>query len=287
MRSRGPAARKSVSPFYVTLISTLSLPILLLVISATLPAISMHVGSSRGANLFDHAPAVTLWAWERDEDMSFVDPSKVSVSYFAGMIYVRNSSINFRPRTQRLKLAAGTQTIPVFRIETLRNGVHGKFDASCADHVVEAITTQLKTLSPSNMVQIDFDALEDERSFYTTILRKLRKELPSQTKISITALSSWLLCDKWLKNGDADEVVSMLFSIGADKKNILDRIQIQKLDSGTNANLALGISANETSTNKILFGSHLQTQFDRLYIFNSHPWTRDRFAAITKEAFQK
>lgn len=243
-----------------------------------------------------HTPAINLWAWERDEDLSFIDPAKVSVSYFAGMVYVRGASVSFRPRTQKLKLAKGTQTIPCFRIESLRGeGMPGTVstsdarmpDLSAANYVVKTIVTRMKELPPSNMVQLDFDALEDERPFYTAILKQLRRELPPNSKISITALGSWLLSDRWLHDGDADEVVAMLFSIGADKKNILDRVQKQDLDSGTDAELALGISANETDTNKILFGAHLQNQFDKLYIFNSRPWTRDRLLAITKEAFHQ
>ncbi|CAN5271296.1 hypothetical protein BH10CYA1_BH10CYA1_36740 [soil metagenome] len=250
-----------------------------------------------GKNLSSsHIPDINVWAWERDEDLSFVDPAKVSVSYFAGMIYVRGSSVSFRPRTQKLKLAKGTQTVPVFRIESLRGeGAPGTVsrsdarlpDVTAADFVVKTITNRLQELPPSNMVQLDFDALADERIFYTAILKKLRRHLPKNSKISITALGSWLLGDRWLRDGDADEVVAMLFSIGADKKNILNRVQSQQLNSGTDAKLALGISANETDTNKILFGAHLQNQFDRLYIFNSHPWTRERLLAITKEAFRK
>lgn len=328
------ADRRFVSPYYATLFFSLFLPAALL-LSKTAISTFEQLGS-RGINhnmlaLTDsktHSPAVNIWAWERDEDLSFIDPAKVTVSYFAGMIYVRGDSTEFRPRTQKLKLPTGTQTVPVFRIETLRIGSRsdpatadalargdrdprtidrgaadpvaansiavdrvtsdlGTADAGASDYVVKTIVERLKDLPPSNMVQIDFDALADERSFYHSVLRKLRHQLPATTKISITALGSWLLGDKWLQDGDADEVVAMLFSIGPDRTNILNRLQRQKLDSGTNANLTLGISANETSTNRVLFGAHLQNQFNKLYIFNSRPWTRDRFDAITIEAFQK
>lgn len=274
------------------------LPLLAGILSVVVLANSAFSPFKHGRKKFSsaHTPAINVWAWERDEDLSFIDPAKVSVSYFAGMIYVRGSSVSFRPRTQKLKLAKGTQTVPVFRIESLRGeGMPGTVstsdarmpDLSAADYVVKTIVSRLKELPPSNMVQLDFDALEDERPFYTAILKQLRRELPPDSKISITALGSWLLSDRWLQEGDADEVVAMLFSIGADKKNILDRVQKQDLDSGANAEMALGISANEADTNKILFAAHLQNQFDKLYIFNSHPWTKDRFIAITKEAFQK
>lgn len=301
----GRLQRKFVSPFYATLILTLSLPISLYAVqsskisvlsSGVFARIQRQMSSVSVVSPRSHNPSINLWAWERDEDLSFVDPSKVSVSYFAGMIYVRGASVDFQPRKQKLKLAAGTRTVPVFRIETLRGeGAPGSMstsdsrtpDLEAADYVAKTVVNSVKHLPASDMVQLDFDALQDERPFYVEILKKLREQLPAQTKISITALGSWLLGDKWLNNGDADEVVAMMFSIGADKKNILDRIQSQKLDSGTNAKMALGISANETNTNKLLFAADLQHQFDKLYIFNSRPWTRDRYQAITKEALKQ
>ncbi len=287
--------RKVISPLYAKRIF-LSLLLVAFLFSVLANSARAPFGFLKSNLSSSHDPEINVWAWERDEDLSFIDPAKVSVSYFAGMIYVRGSSVSFRPRTQKLKLAKGTQTAPVFRIESLRGeGAPGTVSTSdarmpevrAADYVVKTITTRLKELPPSNMVQLDFDAMEDERPFYTAILKQLRRQLPPDSKISITALGSWLLGDRWLRNGDADEVVAMLFSIGADKKNILGRVQSQKLDSGTDAKLALGISANETNTNEILFGAHLQHQFDKLYIFNSRPWTRERLLAITKEASQK
>lgn len=286
------AERKFVSPFYATLIFSLFLPGVLLAGKVA----GLHHIFAPAMSATTHVPSVNLWAWERDEDLSFIDPSKVGVSYFAGMIYVRGASTEFRPRTQKLKLPAGVHSVPVFRIETLRGeGLPGSVSTSdarppefaAADYIAKSIVKAIKSLPPSDTVQIDFDALADERPFYRTILKKLRQELPPARRISITALGSWLLSDKWLQDGDADEVIAMMFSIGADRKNILQRVQSQRLDSGTNAQVSLGISANESLTNKALFAAHLQNQFDKIYIFNSRPWNRDRFDAITKEAFQK
>jgi hypothetical protein len=139
-------------------------------------------------NAVASTPHVTVWAWERDEDLSYIDPAEIDVAYFAGNIYVHGSLVSFRPRTQKLKLPKNAKTIPVFRIETIRRS--------------------------SVSVQVDFDALEDERPFYKTLLRNLRQELEPSTKISITALASWLLADRWIERGSADEAVVMLFSIG-------------------------------------------------------------------------
>ena len=178
--------RKLISSLHTKgILLSLSLVVLLLsVLASSVLTLSGFLGSKFSSS---YTPQINVWAWERDEDLSFIDPTKVSVSYFAGMIYVRGSSVNFRPRTQKLKLAKGTQTVPVFRIESLRGeGAPAMLstsdarvpDVSAAGYVVKTIINRLKELPPSNMVQLDFDALQDERPFYTAILKELRRELP-------------------------------------------------------------------------------------------------------------
>ncbi|MBA3993253.1 MAG: hypothetical protein C0469_06980 [Cyanobacteria bacterium DS2.3.42] len=276
--------------------------------------LSLVVQAQRNAVLIN--PHVTVWAWERDEDLSYIDPAEIDVAYFAGNIYVRGSLVSFRPRVQRLKLPKNAKTIPVFRIETIRGGAVSSSSADstavssikrfsnkgfstpessipnqkAAEFVARTITGQLKKLQklqPSQMVQIDFDALEDERPFYKTLLRNLRQELPPATKISITALASWLLADRWIEPGSADEAVAMLFSIGPGKRDVLSRLKKQTLDSGAGVPIAIGISANEGETNRMLFPTEVQRKTDNLYIFSSRPWTEKRLRAITYEAIGK
>ncbi len=248
------------------------------------------------------APHVTVWAWERDEDLSYIDPAKIDVAYFAGNIHVRGSLVSFRPRTQKLKLPMNAKSIPVFRIETIRGGnspsastVSGAVstqicstpDQKSAELVARTITTELKKHQPSKMVQIDFDALEDERPFYKALLRNLRQDLPPATKISITALASWLLSDRWIERGSADEAVAMLFSIGPGKRDVLTRLKKQGLDSGVGVPIAIGISASERETNQMLFPTEVQRKTSNLYVFSSRPWTEKRLRTITYEAIGK
>ena len=242
------------------------------------------------------SPRVTVWAWQRDEDLSYIDPKRVSVAYFAGSIYVRGSLVRFRPRTQKLKLPEGVETIPVFRIESIRHDAVSEPnvdlssdaeiipDENAANFVAKTIARHLKT---TTKIQIDFDALEDERPFYKTLLRNLRNELPAGTKISITSLASWLMADRWLEPGCADEAVAMLFSIGAGKRDVLTRLEKERLDSGAKIPIAIGISASEGKTNKTLFATNLQRKTGHLYIFCSRPWTESRLQAVINEALAK
>lgn len=284
-------------------------------------------------------PQLTVWAWERDEDLSYIDPTKVRVAYFAGNIYVRGSSVRFRPRTQKLKLPKNALVFPVFRIESIRtknvsNEPHRsgseelKRDENSNVPTIEAASFVAKTIAArmgklqqtnlqqcdvqvrniqqsnfqqrtfqqrnkhkhnlcSNTVQIDFDALEDERPFYKELLKNLRKELRTGTKISITSLASWLLADKWIERGSADEAVAMLFSIGPGKNDVLSVLKKRTLDTGSDIPVAIGISASEYMTNKVLFESGVQRKTDNLYIFSSRPWTEQRLRSITCEALAK
>lgn len=261
-------------------------------------------------NALGVSPHVTIWAWERDEDLSFIDPSKTDVAYFAGNIHVRGSLVSFRPRTQKLKLPKNTKTVPVFRIETIRSvsgnsstsGTSGTSaseggaapgavpDQKAAELVARTITSEvqkLKKMHQAQMVQVDFDALEDERPFYKNLLKNLRQKLPVATKISITALASWLLADRWIERGSADEAVAMLFSIGPGKRDVLARLNKQSLDSGVDIPISIGISASEKETNQLLFPTEVQRKTGNLYVFSSRPWTEKRLRTITYEAIGK
>lgn len=273
-------------------------------------------------------PKLTVWAWERDEDLSYIDPTKVRVAYFAGNIYVRGSSVRFRPRTQKLKLPRNAVAFPVFRIESIRTSnvsnephrsrlMERKRDEDLNVPSIEAASFVAKTIAArteklqstlqqsdlqqsnlqqknkhshnlcTNTVQIDFDALEDERPFYKELLKNLRKELPRGTRISITSLASWLLADKWMECGSADEAVAMLFSIGPGKKEVLSVLKTRRLDTGADIPVAIGISASEHMTNRVLFESDVQRKAENLYIFSSRPWTEQRLRSITCEALAK
>jgi len=263
---------------------------------------SFHAQAQRMAVL--GTPSITVWAWQRDEDLSYIDPGKVSVAYLAGTIFIRGSSVRFRPCDRKLNLPPGTNAYPVFRIETIRSfPAHASgFKTSenddiptvdAASYAAKAIANHSSSFARNNVssksvacrqVQIDFDAFSDERTFYRELLRRLRHELPSGCKISITVLASWLLADRWLEPACADEAVAMLFSMGPGKREVLSSIRPGALNSGAGIPIALGISANEKSTNRALFERQIQKSTGHLYIFSSRPWTQERLRAITSEA---
>jgi hypothetical protein len=61
-------------------------------------------------------PSLFLWAWERREDLSFIDPHRIGVAYLAGTVCLRGTEVEVRPRLQPLRLPAGTNVIAVVRV---------------------------------------------------------------------------------------------------------------------------------------------------------------------------
>jgi hypothetical protein len=223
---------------------------------------------------------MTVWAWEREEDLRFLSPSNYDVAYYAGTILLDKDQAVFRPRLNKLKVAPGANTCPVFRFENrTRDGHH--FPA-CLNDVVRIVSVY-QSLQGNRSVQLDFDAVESERAFYLEVLRNLRKRLREKTHICITALASWCLFDQWLSNADADEAVAMLFSLGPQKNQLLKLLGEKSLQTGSSKlRLSIGISAREFRVNRRLDELGLLAGSRRVYLFSSLPWTAERLRALVK-----
>src|SRR4030095_8793182 len=80
----------------------------------------------------------------------------------------------------------------------------------------------LRTLEPGRVsaIQIDFDALVSERDFYRALLQDLRAQLPNNVPLSMTALASFCIGDRWLDDLPVDEAVPMIFRMGADDRTV-------------------------------------------------------------------
>jgi hypothetical protein len=258
---------------------------LLTAATALLIALSIAWPRSTGDRLYTPPGpgTLTLWAWERSENLSFLKSSPVSVAYYAGTIFVRPDMVFFKPRLQELKVPACQSLCPVLRIEnTTLPQAPGKLAVSAMTKIVK---TYLKD-HQCKCVQLDYDATANERAFYLALLKRLRGELSPGTHLAITALASWCLDDRWLTPGSADEAIVMLFSMGRGEREVLDLLARKQLDAGSGIDLSIGISANENYTNERLDRIGLLRQAKHLYIFDSLPWTHRRFETITNQVLE-
>lgn len=157
------------------------------------------------APAFAETPRIYLWAWDRPEDLRFLDP-KIGVAYFAGKIDLSEKKPVFRPRSKALLLPERRVTLPVLHVRAVRNARYGDAEREL---IVEAMR-RLVADTGTQAIQLDFEVYHSQREFYKSVIRSFRKEQP-RLRLSVTALASWCGRDSWLEGLAIDEVVPMLF----------------------------------------------------------------------------
>lgn len=225
-------------------------------------------------------PPLVLWAWERPEDLRFMDPQNTAVAFLAETLQLHDGGVTLRPRFQRLhvpdeaKLAAvvrietdasSAKPGTFYRITTHRDSQPARLSPAQLQRSVAAIT-RVASLPRVVALQVDFDATLSERAFYRDLLVELRRQLGPATPISITALASWCFDDDWLAGLPIDEAVPMLFRMGAGANEITSRLAAGRDFREPLCRGSLGISTDERWAS--LPGGR------RLYVFNPQPWTK-------------
>jgi Protein of unknown function (DUF3142) len=208
-------------------------------------------------------PPLMLWAWERPEDLSAIDPNTTGVAFLARTVFLAEDTVSVRPRLQPLRLAPGTQLVAVVRIEA-SHGASPSLSTTQIDSAAHAVAAagQLPGLAG---LQIDFDATASQRDFYRALIARVRQEIPARLSFSITALASWCTGDDWLHDLPIDDAVAMLFRMGAGTREISLRLNSGGDFRASVCRQSLGISTDELPP-KLPEGR-------RLYIFNPHAWT--------------
>ncbi len=193
------------------------------------------------------SPKLILWAWEHPSDLRFIDPNEVGIAFLASTIYLSGDQVEIRPRQQPLKVPPETFLMATLRIETnqTRHKLHPPLFSSAQRANVEAAIVKASGLPSVQAVQIDFDATYSERGFYRDMLTDVRRQLPSSTALSITALASWCAGDNWLADLPIDEAVPMLFRMGLDRRGILRNLRSEGKFAADVCNQSIGVSTDE------------------------------------------
>lgn len=236
-------------------------------------------------NFLQTPPPVVLWAWERPEDLRFIDPTSTAVAYLAATIDLHHGQVIIHPRLQPLLVPNSTQLVAVFRIETSPAANRSAFyratplmrsnqEALVGTQLPSVVATITHAASLPRVVgiQIDFDAKLSERPFYRALLFDLRHQLGPTMPISITALASWCFDDDWLASLPINEAVPMLFRMSADANEINVRLASGDFREPL-CRTSLGLSTDEH------WPAPLPAR--RLYIFNPRSWSKhDQLAAL-------
>jgi hypothetical protein len=183
---------------------------------------------------------VTLWSWERPDDVRWLAGSGVRVAMLDRTLLLREGRLDAELRRQPLQLADDTALITVVRIESDGRPLPSSLAPAVADHILAA-----SRVPRASGVQIDFDARLSERDFYHVVLRDVRRRLAPDLTVSVTALASWCAEDPWIDEDLVDEIVPMLFEMGPDARAIVRRLQDSRRWSVAGCNQARGISTDE------------------------------------------
>jgi hypothetical protein len=217
-------------------------------------------------------PHVVLWAWERPELLDFIDPHAMGVAFLAQTLSLSGPDVLIRPRLQPLSVPSGTKLMAVTRIEVDR--LHPPDLSSPQRQSAVAAMTAVANLHGITALQVDFDAAVSQRPFYRTVLQDLRRRLPASISLSMTALASWCIYDDWLRELPVDEVVPLVFRMGADQHRVR-RYLAEDDFRAAHCRQSLGISTDEPLPT-------LRPR-RRLYVFHPQPWRPEVLGRILEE----
>jgi len=219
-------------------------------------------------------PRLVLWAWERPEDLRFINPQNTAVAFLADTIHLRGDTVVARPRLQSLRVPDRAQLVAVVRIEADQGAA---LNRSQIEQTAIAIA-KAASLPRVMAVQVDFDATRTQRDFYRSLLLDLRRRLGPATPISITALASWCLGDDWISSLPINEAVPMLFRMGAGTNEVVGQLSSGRDFRASICRGSLGLSSDERWAS--LPGGC------RLYVFHNRPWTKQSELAFLREVQQ-
>jgi hypothetical protein len=180
-----------------------------LLLALAVPCLALHTDTARLVHVsprLARLPALTLWAWERPENLTTLDPASTAVAYLERTLLLGPGVLTV-PRRQSLALPDGVTRIAVVRLEALPGA---PFDAAQRRAAVGQLLEAARRPAVSAL-QVDFDATRSQRAFYSALLADLRRQLPATMPLSITALASWCSSDDWIGALPVDEAVPMFF----------------------------------------------------------------------------
>ena len=238
---------------------------------------NFHARNRLDENRFPH---LVLWAWERPEDLRALDANRYAVAFLAQTLVLRAGDVVFNPRHQPLDVAPQTKLIAVTRIESQKTtGQRAALSDAQRQRLATLIvkTAELRNVSA---IQIDFDAAVSEREFYRALLHELRAKLPDRVPLSMTALASFCVGDRWLDDLPVDEAVPMIFRMGADDRTIKNLLAGGEDFREPLCQKSYGIAVDEP----------LEIKFKperRIYVFNDHSWTAADLSSIGERLAQR
>lgn len=213
-------------------------------------------------------PSRLVWAWERAEALDTLPPD-VGVAAVFGFIRLRGGAVvAMRGRRFPLVVAPG-RPAPV-------SVVHIEIDQTepldWTPRLRDAVTGAALVFTRGALhVQVDMEVRHSQRVALLDVLRGVRAGLVPGATLSMTALASWCDTEHWLDDAPVDEIVPMLFRLGATGPRLRARLAAGGDFGEPRCRTAVGIS---------LDAPVVVPPGRRVYIFNPRPWNAAAVAAL-------
>jgi hypothetical protein len=208
-------------------------------------------------------PRLILWAWESPQDLRFIKPGSAGIAFLDRTVWLDGEHVRSRPRLRPLRFTPGTDLIAVVRFEG--GGTILPDVASVLREVMPATSTV-----GVRALQIDFDARQSERAWYSRFLRELRKAMPANVALTVTALESWCEEDGWIRDLPVADATPMLFRMGPDDRPAPTDFPAKICRS------SVGVSTDELPIRV--------PPAQRVYVFHPGSWTREKYETVTAQA---
>lgn len=211
-------------------------------------------------------PPLVLWAWERAEDLRFLaslPAGSIGVAYLHASVVLHGPSVVVHRRAASLQVPADTWQLPVVHIEADR-ALLPILQEGQRKELLRVLLVE-SARAGSGRLQIDFEAKPSQRAFYRQLLGELRSELGPRFPLSITALASWCLGDRWMADVPVDEIVPMFYRLGEGAPRL--RAELRRgTDLAAECRHAFGLITDEPMIPP--------PSPRRLYLFSPAPWTQ-------------
>ncbi|MBS1815399.1 MAG: DUF3142 domain-containing protein [Acidobacteria bacterium] len=235
-----------------------------------------HVAAPAASSRIAKLPHITVWAWERRDDLTALDTQRAAVAQLVETITQDGPVLRVAPQRNRIYLPDHVRRMAVVRIETHQPQLtHGT--ATAVARELARISWRTRGHKSGDQLdgeralafQVDFDALRSERAWYRDVLTQLRTEMPQDMPLSITALASWCSADRWMAGLPIDEAVPMLFRMEPGQRGDHNIPIREPLCAGS-----AGISTRED------WPGNLADK--RIYIFPDRGWRQDDLTQTLK-----
>jgi|SRR5450830_1301681 hypothetical protein len=214
-------------------------------------------------------PQLMLWAWDRNDDLRFLDTSDTGVAFLAATLTLHGNGVVLTPRHNRLALPDGIKRVAVIHVESDR-AAPPVLSGEQMRRFVETLAAVSDEI-PHHVLQVDYEAVASQRAFFIDAIAALRLRLPG-APISVTALASWCFNERWTARLDADEVVPMLFRMGYDGRRVRALFANRGDFRSPDCRSSLGVATDELPASL--------PPGRRVYVFSPRRWSPESYTMV-------